>query len=247
MLALAFGKRVPGPHCTTPYYGIKEEFGSPPPVVASFGRTVEGRSSGRARRPHPPLGDDQPVVAVKSRRMSAAATLCPAESCSRHSATSLSAVMRCWFWFEFRAGREERTGRHLETGWSGKLDVKISQKVSGGSAVVVAGGRRALGGRSWPPASTTEPQPLRSRAPCRVKRPITRVGTWPPSMVPCTPEEREALLAALRRACTCLRATDGHIVLCGAHAMLLDERAVKHLIFYRRCRGLLWPGELRTS
>jgi aerobic-type carbon monoxide dehydrogenase small subunit (CoxS/CutS family) len=63
---------------------------------------------------------------------------------------------------------------------------------------------------------------------------------------PGTAEERDALLAALRIDCTCKHTKDGHTVVCGAHALLLDERSVKHLIFYRRCRAVLWPGEAQT-
>src|SRR5712692_5067324 len=72
---------------------------------------------------------------------------------------------------------------------------------------------------------------------------LSGVGTWPPSVFPGTAEERDALLAALRIDCTCRRNPDQTTVVCGAHALLLDERAVKHLIFYRRCRTVLWPGE----
>jgi hypothetical protein len=70
-----------------------------------------------------------------------------------------------------------------------------------------------------------------------------QMGTWPPSVFPGTAEERDALLAAVRTDCTCQRGKDGQTGVCGVHAMLLDERAVKHLIFYRRCRAVLWPDE----
>jgi hypothetical protein len=67
--------------------------------------------------------------------------------------------------------------------------------------------------------------------------------SWPPNVFPGTTEERDALLAAVRLDCTCQHGKDGHRQVCGAHALLLDERAVKHLIFYRRCQSQLWPGE----
>lgn len=67
------------------------------------------------------------------------------------------------------------------------------------------------------------------------------VGTWPPSVFPGTAEERDALLAALGIDCTCQRGNDGHTAVCGPHALLFDDRAVKHLIFYRRCRAIIWP------
>jgi hypothetical protein len=73
---------------------------------------------------------------------------------------------------------------------------------------------------------------------------MSRMGTWRPSVFPGTAEERDAFL---RMDCTCRRGKDGHTVVCGTHALLLDERVVKHLIFYRRCHTLLWPGEARTS
>jgi hypothetical protein len=66
------------------------------------------------------------------------------------------------------------------------------------------------------------------------------MGTWPPNVFPGNADERDAFL---RMECTCRREKDGRMVVCGAHALLLDERAVKHLIFYRRCRAVLWPGE----
>jgi hypothetical protein len=66
------------------------------------------------------------------------------------------------------------------------------------------------------------------------------MGTLRPSVFPGTAEERDAFL---RMDCTCRRGKDGHTVVCGTHALLLDERVVKHLIFYRRCHTLLWPGE----
>jgi hypothetical protein len=39
---------------------------------------------------------------------------------------------------------------------------------------------------------------------------------------------------------TCRRGPDSEQVVCGAHALLLDDRTLKHLIFYRRCRAVLW-------
>jgi hypothetical protein len=65
------------------------------------------------------------------------------------------------------------------------------------------------------------------------------MGTWPPSVFPGNVEERDAFL---RLDCTCRRGKDGRTVVCGTHALLLDERALKHLIFFRRCRAVFWPG-----
>ena len=69
------------------------------------------------------------------------------------------------------------------------------------------------------------------------------VGSWPPSIFPGTTEERDALLAAVRKDCSCLHRRDGTTMLCGAHQLLCDERAVKHLIFYRRCHAALGLDE----
>jgi hypothetical protein len=71
------------------------------------------------------------------------------------------------------------------------------------------------------------------------------VKSWPPTVFPGTREERDALLAALQTVCSCQRGKDGKTQVCGAHTLLLDERTLKHLIFYRRCHAVLWPGELR--
>ena len=69
---------------------------------------------------------------------------------------------------------------------------------------------------------------------------------WPPQVFPGSREERDALLAALRANCTCKREKAGN-GLCGAHAMLLDKRAVMHLLFLRRFRAALWPDEERSG
>jgi hypothetical protein len=63
-------------------------------------------------------------------------------------------------------------------------------------------------------------------------------------MFPGTLEERDALLAAVAAACTCVRTPDGRTRVCGAHRMLLDQRVLKFIIFYRRCRWRLWPDEV---
>lgn len=70
------------------------------------------------------------------------------------------------------------------------------------------------------------------------------MGTRPPTIFPGSAEERDAFL---QLACTCRRRMDGQTVLCGTHALLLDERALKHLIFYRRCKAALWPDEVLTT
>jgi aerobic-type carbon monoxide dehydrogenase small subunit (CoxS/CutS family) len=72
------------------------------------------------------------------------------------------------------------------------------------------------------------------------------VEAWPPQVFPGSTEERDALLAALRANCTCTRGKAGN-GLCGAHALLLDKRAVTHLLFYRRWRAVFWPDEARSG
>lgn len=70
------------------------------------------------------------------------------------------------------------------------------------------------------------------------------MGIWQRSSVfPGSSEERDSLLAAVRSGCTCGPARDGRTVICGSHALLLDERTVKYLIFYRRYRAMLWASE----
>jgi hypothetical protein len=71
--------------------------------------------------------------------------------------------------------------------------------------------------------------------------------TWRPSVFPGTTEERDALLSALEGMCACRRGPDGEALVCGPHSLLLNERTVKHLIFYRRWRLVLWPGDLPQS
>jgi hypothetical protein len=63
---------------------------------------------------------------------------------------------------------------------------------------------------------------------------------------PGTPQERDALLTAVERACACAAGsttTGNRRVLCGAHALLLNEASLKVLIFYRRWRQALERGE----
>ena len=63
---------------------------------------------------------------------------------------------------------------------------------------------------------------------------------------PGTPQERDALLAAVDRACGCAAksTTRGERrVPCGAHALLLNEGLLKALIFYRRWHAALERGE----
>jgi len=55
----------------------------------------------------------------------------------------------------------------------------------------------------------------------------------PPIVFPGSNEERDALLAAVQAACGCIRTSTGAQI-CGAHRLLLNERVLKHLIFYRR-------------
>jgi hypothetical protein len=73
------------------------------------------------------------------------------------------------------------------------------------------------------------------------------MGVHPPAAFPGTTEERDALLAAVHAACACRRTMDGRTQVCGAHMLLLDERVLKYLIFYRRWGGTLWPGEATRS
>jgi hypothetical protein len=54
-------------------------------------------------------------------------------------------------------------------------------------------------------------------------------------------------LAAVAATCACVRDPDGRLRVCGAHALLFDERTLKHLLFYRRLRLELWPEESRAD
>jgi hypothetical protein len=67
------------------------------------------------------------------------------------------------------------------------------------------------------------------------------MGSWPPTVFPGTNDEQDTLLAAIQAVCTCQRGQDGERVVCSAHALLLDERTLKYLIFYRRYRAVFWP------
>ena len=70
------------------------------------------------------------------------------------------------------------------------------------------------------------------------------MGKWHRSSVfPGSAEECDLLLAAVRSGCTCAPEREGPTVICGSHALLLDERTVKYLIFYRRYRATLWASE----
>ena len=69
------------------------------------------------------------------------------------------------------------------------------------------------------------------------------MGLDPPTIFPGTTEERDALLAAVQAACSCTQQQDGRTQVCGAHALLLDQRGLKHLIFFRRLHRALWPSE----
>ena len=60
---------------------------------------------------------------------------------------------------------------------------------------------------------------------------------------PGTDEERDALLEIVAGACACDAPSGAGR--CGAHRLLLDERALKHLLFYRRRLGAFWPTALR--
>jgi hypothetical protein len=73
------------------------------------------------------------------------------------------------------------------------------------------------------------------------------VATRHPVVFPGSDPEREALLAAVAAVCTCARDQDGRLRVCGAHTLLFDERALKHLLFYRRLRFALWPDETATN
>ena len=62
---------------------------------------------------------------------------------------------------------------------------------------------------------------------------------------PGTDGERDALLAAVGRDCACTPAAGAEKAgaTCPAHTLLLDEAALKHLIFYRRWQSALVRGE----
>ena len=64
------------------------------------------------------------------------------------------------------------------------------------------------------------------------------------TVFPGTVEERDALLAAVRAACTCPEPLDvAWRQVCGAHALLMNQQILKRLIFYRRWHPVLWPSE----
>jgi hypothetical protein len=61
---------------------------------------------------------------------------------------------------------------------------------------------------------------------------------------PGSERERAALLEAVRRGCRCAPQAPGKPVpLCGVHTLLMDESALKRLIFYRRWQHALRRGE----
>src|SRR5439155_12008378 len=72
--------------------------------------------------------------------------------------------------------------------------------------------------------------------------PVIEMRVQPPALFPGTTEERDALVAAIQAACGCTRTLAGTHV-CGAHLLLLNEQALKYLIFYRRWRATLWSGD----
>jgi hypothetical protein len=55
--------------------------------------------------------------------------------------------------------------------------------------------------------------------------------------------EQVALLSAVARHCECRRDDDIVQTTCVAHKLLLDERVLKHLVFYRRSQDALRRGE----
>ena len=73
------------------------------------------------------------------------------------------------------------------------------------------------------------------------------MGVQPPAVFPGTTEERDALLMAVASACACRRTENRRTLVCGGHRMLLNDRVLKHLIFYRRWHAALWPGEANGS
>ncbi len=65
------------------------------------------------------------------------------------------------------------------------------------------------------------------------------------SPFPGTRQERDALLAAIRHACTCDKTAGDkgpEHGRCGAHGLLRDEIALRQLVFYRR-----WQLALRRA
>ena len=62
-----------------------------------------------------------------------------------------------------------------------------------------------------------------------------------------TSAERDELLAALARNCTCQPDADGHTKACPAHDLLHDQRILDRLIFDRRIRGRLLAEEWYPS
>src|SRR5207245_5376685 len=81
----------------------------------------------------------------------------------------------------------------------------------------------------------------------RACRSVRGMAVQPPAVFPGTTEERDALLMAVAAACACRRTEDGRTLVCGGHRMLLNDRVLKHLIFYRRWHAALWPGEANGS
>jgi hypothetical protein len=78
------------------------------------------------------------------------------------------------------------------------------------------------------------------------EHPVTDVRVQPPAVFPGTTEERDALLAAVQAVCVCTRTLTGTRV-CGAHLLLLNQQALKYLIFYRRWHATLWRGDADRS
>lgn len=65
-----------------------------------------------------------------------------------------------------------------------------------------------------------------------------------PVIFPGTRQERDALLAAVRGNCACrLAQRVAPTGVCGAHALLLDRGALRHLVFYHRWRRALSRSE----
>lgn len=62
-------------------------------------------------------------------------------------------------------------------------------------------------------------------------------------LFPGSDRERAALLAAVNHYCACDREAAVVHGPCAAHALLLDEARLKHLIFYRRWQPALRRGE----
>ena len=66
------------------------------------------------------------------------------------------------------------------------------------------------------------------------------VATPGPALFPCARQERDALLAVVRGNCACrLAQRVAAPGVCGAHALLLDRGALRHVVFYHRWRRAL--------